>query len=231
MREIPGVECTIHVPLHFAQQKMIIVTSSVHYLSLSQLSATQKRTQHPTFVLCRTKQISTAFDRFSWRWFEFAAEIFVDLHLICIMKGNAGEWCGSPGIQSKRNKINIVPVFLCRLICIDLHKQRTFRSSLDEVSIHFIQGEIALDWNRNYFLIFIETRETWIFKWIHFNSGNDGKTIIPEGATIKPPSREDLIYSEESPDYCVADRTTGSLGTVGRICNSTSPGERFNFKI
>ena len=140
MREIPVVECTIHVPLHFAQQKMIIVTSSVHYLSLSQLSATQKRTQHPTFVLCRTKQISTAFDRFSWRWFEFAAEIFVDLHLICIMKGNAGEWCGSPGIQSKRNKINIVPVFLCRLICIDLHKQRTFRSSLDEVFNSFYSG-------------------------------------------------------------------------------------------
>ena len=55
-------------------------------------------------------------------------------------------------------------------------------------------------------------------------TGNDGKTIIPEGPTIKPPGREDLIYSEESPDYCKADRHTGSLGTVGRQCNSTSPG-------
>ena len=54
--------------------------------------------------------------------------------------------------------------------------------------------------------------------------GNDGKTIIPEVASIKPPGREDLIYSEESPDFCNPDRVTGSLGTAGRVCNSTSPG-------
>ena len=56
------------------------------------------------------------------------------------------------------------------------------------------------------------------------NEGNDGKTIIPEGISIKPPGKEDLIYSEESPDYCTADRITGSLGTQGRVCNATSPG-------
>lgn len=43
-------------------------------------------------------------------------------------------------------------------------------------------------------------------------------------ASIKPPGREDLIYSEESPDFCNPDRVTGSLGTAGRVCNSTSPG-------
>lgn len=62
-----------------------------------------------------------------------------------------------------------------------------------------------------------------LFVWDTY-SGNDGKTIIPEVASIKPPSREDLIYSEESPDYCYPDRVTGSLGTTGRVCNSTSPG-------
>lgn len=53
---------------------------------------------------------------------------------------------------------------------------------------------------------------------------NDGRRFIPEGATIKPPGRVDLVYSEESPDFCRANRKTGSLGTQGRECNATSPG-------
>lgn len=54
--------------------------------------------------------------------------------------------------------------------------------------------------------------------------GNDGKSIIPEGPTIKPPGKEDLIYSEDSPNFCLFNRKTGSLGTRGRECNETSPG-------
>ncbi|XP_076334211.1 protein Wnt-5b-like [Tachypleus tridentatus] len=38
------------------------------------------------------------------------------------------------------------------------------------------------------------------------------------------PTAEDLVYLEESPDYCVKNHTTGSLGTYGRECNRTSPG-------
>ncbi|KAJ7345988.1 hypothetical protein JRQ81_001938 [Phrynocephalus forsythii] len=52
--------------------------------------------------------------------------------------------------------------------------------------------------------------------------GNDGKTLIPVGRNIKPPDRQDLIYSADSPDFCVANRKTGSLGTRGRVCNSTA---------
>lgn len=52
--------------------------------------------------------------------------------------------------------------------------------------------------------------------------GNDGKTLIPVGHNIKPPDKQDLIYSDESPDFCVANRKTGSLGTRGRVCNSTA---------
>ncbi|XP_067001792.1 protein Wnt-6 [Anabrus simplex] len=53
---------------------------------------------------------------------------------------------------------------------------------------------------------------------------NDGRSFIPEGPTIKPPSRLDLVYSEDSPDFCKPNRKTGSLGTQGRHCNATSPG-------
>jgi wnt family. len=53
---------------------------------------------------------------------------------------------------------------------------------------------------------------------------NDGHSFIPEGDTIKPPDRGDLVYSEDSPDFCKPNRKTGSLGTQGRQCNATSPG-------
>lgn len=56
-------------------------------------------------------------------------------------------------------------------------------------------------------------------------SGNDGHSFIPEGETIKPPSRADLVYSEESPSFCLPNNTLGSFGTQGRECNETSPGE------
>ncbi|KAK6619022.1 hypothetical protein RUM44_003404 [Polyplax serrata] len=53
---------------------------------------------------------------------------------------------------------------------------------------------------------------------------NDGLNFIPDGSTIKPPGRGDLVYSENSPDYCKFNRKNGSLGTYGRQCNVTSDG-------
>ncbi|RXG55842.1 Protein Wnt-5b [Armadillidium vulgare] len=38
------------------------------------------------------------------------------------------------------------------------------------------------------------------------------------------PTAEDLVYMAPSPDYCRRNRTVGSLGTHGRICNRTSMG-------
>ncbi|XP_023215183.1 protein Wnt-5b-like [Centruroides vittatus] len=37
------------------------------------------------------------------------------------------------------------------------------------------------------------------------------------------PTAEDLVYMDESPDYCITNLTTGSHGTHGRLCNRTSP--------
>lgn len=56
-------------------------------------------------------------------------------------------------------------------------------------------------------------------------AGNDGKSFMPEGATIKSPERVDLVYTEESPNYCTPNHTLGSFGTQGRTCNETSQGE------
>ncbi|XP_052779255.1 protein Wnt-5a-like [Mya arenaria] len=38
------------------------------------------------------------------------------------------------------------------------------------------------------------------------------------------PTNEDLLYLEQSPDYCQANKETGSLGTSGRECNKGSDG-------
>ncbi|KAI1888598.1 hypothetical protein AGOR_G00186810 [Albula goreensis] len=41
---------------------------------------------------------------------------------------------------------------------------------------------------------------------------------------FKRPTKSDLVYFENSPDYCVRDLESGSVGTGGRVCNRTSRG-------
>ncbi|CAN8029305.1 protein Wnt-1 isoform X1 [Ixodes scapularis] len=40
----------------------------------------------------------------------------------------------------------------------------------------------------------------------------------------KPPTRKDLVYFENSPDFCVPNSRLGVQGTRGRHCNESSPG-------
>lgn len=54
---------------------------------------------------------------------------------------------------------------------------------------------------------------------------NTGKKFMPEDLGMGMPAIEDIVYSEGSPDFCLADRQTGSLGTQNRECsNTTGPG-------
>ena len=53
---------------------------------------------------------------------------------------------------------------------------------------------------------------------------NDGTYLMPEGETIKPPVSEDVIYTENSPNFCRPNRKYGSLGTKGRMCDPKSMG-------
>ena len=41
---------------------------------------------------------------------------------------------------------------------------------------------------------------------------NDGTSFMTEGLSIKPPTKQDLVYTDESPDFCKPNLKTGSLG-------------------
>ena len=57
------------------------------------------------------------------------------------------------------------------------------------------------------------------------------RALIPYSLQIKrskkrhkKPRRKELVYLQKSPNYCDYNKVTGSLGTVGRVCNRTSAG-------
>jgi len=45
--------------------------------------------------------------------------------------------------------------------------------------------------------------------------------LLPTGGMFSRPKKKDLIFLEESPDFCVKNLDHGSLGTQGRYCNSS----------
>ncbi|KAJ6216649.1 hypothetical protein RDWZM_007806 [Blomia tropicalis] len=51
---------------------------------------------------------------------------------------------------------------------------------------------------------------------------NTGKRFMPEDTGSRVPEMEDIVYSEGSPNFCNANRQTGSLGTRGRECTNTT---------
>ncbi|XP_015906154.1 protein Wnt-1 [Parasteatoda tepidariorum] len=58
------------------------------------------------------------------------------------------------------------------------------------------------------------------------NRGNVRRRALfkPYHPEHKPPSKKDLVYFENSPDFCFPDSNLGHRGTLGRICNASSIG-------
>lgn len=48
-------------------------------------------------------------------------------------------------------------------------------------------------------------------------ANNEGTGYIPESLGVKPPTKQDLIYTEESPDFCRPNPKVGSLGEFLRL--------------
>ena len=51
-----------------------------------------------------------------------------------------------------------------------------------------------------------------------------GTKLIQNDARYNKATKEDLIYLQQSPDYCLANDHTGSVGTTGRQCDKDSEG-------
>nr|BDP28883.1 Wnt2 protein [Cladonema pacificum] len=49
-------------------------------------------------------------------------------------------------------------------------------------------------------------------------------TLVPRNIGVPMHTETELVYLEESPDYCVKNLKEGTLGVAGRRCNRTSPG-------
>ncbi|XP_066995957.2 protein Wnt-4a [Anabrus simplex] len=56
------------------------------------------------------------------------------------------------------------------------------------------------------------------------NKTGHAKKLRAMSRDHKKPKKTDLVYLDESPDYCEYNETLGILGTRGRICNKTSMG-------
>uniref|UniRef100_A0A2I2YR55 Protein Wnt n=1 Tax=Gorilla gorilla gorilla TaxID=9595 RepID=A0A2I2YR55_GORGO len=52
----------------------------------------------------------------------------------------------------------------------------------------------------------------------------DGANFTAARQGYRRATRTDLVYFDNSPDYCVLDKAAGSLGTAGRVCSKTSKG-------
>ncbi|EAW83525.1 Wnt family member 2 [Homo sapiens] len=115
---------------------------------------------------------------------------------------------------------------------MNLHNNRAGRKAVkrflkQECKCHGVSGSCTL---RTCWLAMADFRKTGDYLWRKYNGAiqvvmnQDGTGFTVANERFKKPTKNDLVYFENSPDYCIRDREAGSLGTAGRVCNLTSRG-------
>uniref|UniRef100_A0A8C5MFD8 Protein Wnt n=1 Tax=Leptobrachium leishanense TaxID=445787 RepID=A0A8C5MFD8_9ANUR len=115
---------------------------------------------------------------------------------------------------------------------MNLHNNMAGRKAVkrfmkQECKCHGVSGSCTL---RTCWLATGEFRKTGDFLRKKYNGAiqvvmnQDGTGFTVSNKRFKKPTPNDLVYFENSPDYCLRDREAGSAGTAGRICNQTSRG-------
>ncbi|RXN09180.1 Wnt-2b-A-like protein [Labeo rohita] len=115
---------------------------------------------------------------------------------------------------------------------MNLHNNRCGRMAVKrfmktECKCHGVSGSCAL---RTCWLAMSDFRRTGDYLRKKYNTAvevtmnQDGSGFMVADRDYKRTTKNDLVYIENSPDYCLMDRSAGSLGTAGRVCNKSSRG-------
>uniref|UniRef100_A0AAY5ES83 Protein Wnt n=1 Tax=Electrophorus electricus TaxID=8005 RepID=A0AAY5ES83_ELEEL len=120
---------------------------------------------------------------------------------------------------------------------IDLHNQEAGRKGVNynavkahiwtECKCHGLSGSCTLRSCWNKMPLFRHVGDHLMHGFhaaVRVMGSNDGKSLVSLDPDVPPLDTHSLVYSDESPDFCVADRMMGSEGTRGRVCNSTEVG-------
>ncbi|CAL8255975.1 unnamed protein product [Gadus morhua 'NCC'] len=96
-----------------------------------------------------------------------------------------------------------------------------------ECKCHGVSGSCAL---RTCWMAMADFRKTGDYLRRKYNGAievtmnQDGTGFTVANKALPQATKNDLVYFENSPDYCLQDKSAGSLGTAGRVCNKTSRG-------
>lgn len=115
---------------------------------------------------------------------------------------------------------------------MNLHNNRCGRMAVKrflklECKCHGVSGSCTL---RTCWLAMSDFRKTGDYLRKKYNGAiqvimnQDGTGFTVANKNFRKPTKTDLVYFENSPDYCVMDKSAGSLGTAGRVCNKVSRG-------
>ncbi|XP_042656158.1 protein Wnt-2b isoform X2 [Tyto alba] len=115
---------------------------------------------------------------------------------------------------------------------MNLHNNRCGRMAVKrflklECKCHGVSGSCTL---RTCWLAMSDFRKTGDYLRKKYNGAiqvtmnQDGTGFTVANKNFRKPTKTDLVYFENSPDYCVMDKSAGSLGTAGRVCSKASRG-------